>query len=59
MQILIKLEQFEENKINQEQDSTTSNTTFRDVKLLEPNLHVMDQILQVNWESSSLDKMRE
>lgn len=59
MQILIKLEQFEENKINQEQDSTTSNTTFIDVKLLEPNLHVMDQILQVNWESSSLDKMRE
>ena len=45
MQILIKSEQFEESSDVQEQDVKDDNQTPAEMKPLEPNLHMVDQVL--------------
>ena len=45
MQILIKSEQFEKSSDVQEQDVKDDNQTPVEMKPLEPNLHMIDQVL--------------
>ena len=55
MQILIKPEQFEGSGDVQGQELNDADQTSTEVKPLESNLHVVDQVLQANWESTSMD----
>ena len=59
MQILIKPEQFEGGGDVQGQELNDADQTSTEVKPLESNLHVVDQVLQANWESTSMDELRE
>ena len=57
MQILIKPEQFEGSGDVQGQELNDADQTSTEVKPLESNLHVVDQVLQANWESTSMDEL--
>ena len=57
MQILLKPEQVEGKYFIHGWNTADDTKPSVDIELLESDLHIVDQILWVNWDSESLNKL--